>query len=335
MKNSSIIADSVFKVNLKYVQLQNKTKELFFRCLDEGRDLEYFKAKLEELWEGVNYSYIQDDLTEYEAYLHEINTKGKIVIEPSEPDGSLFALVPASVILAVNDKFQRVKTREYKNSLNSYAYKTDKQEYLKLKVESYTNQIVPYKVYRYVNGVKTDEVIGYRFVQPSTYNSMIHNTNLTRQGWNTTLKDGDSIGATMYYIPYHNFSCPHCLEHQNKPMTKEQVIDLIGYAEEAEGDILHPNCKCMLTIYNNTVIPKLPYSTEEIEEQYHIRQKVNTLTLRKEEVLTDRKIQRDLRNQDKVDKLNQKISRINEEIRNLKSALPTEELKRQVVAINR
>lgn len=326
MKNSSIIADSVFKVNLKYVRLQNKTKELFFQCLDEGRDLEYFKAKLEELWEGIDYSYIQDDLVEYETYLHEYNLKGKEVITPPTQDGSLFALVPASVILGVNDKFQRIKTREYKNSLNSYAYKNDKQEYLKLKVDKYTNQIVPYYS-------KTGEII--RYVQPSTYNSMIHNTNLTRAGWNTTLQDADSINSSLFYIPYHNFSCPHCIEHQNKIMTKQQVIDLIGYAEEGNGDILHPNCKCSLVIYNNNLTKTFPYSEAELEEQYNIRQKVNTLTLRKEELLSDIKIQKDLGNQDEVDKLNQKRNRINKEIRDLQSALPTTELKKQVVAINR
>ena len=326
MKNTSIIADSVFKVNLKYVRLQNKTKELFFKCLDEGRDLNYFKAKLEELWEGVDYSYIQDDLVEYETYLHEYNLKGKEVIVPPTQDGSLFALVPASVILAVNDKFQRIKTREYKNSLNSYAYKTDKQDYLKLKVEKYTNQIVPYYS-------KTGEII--RYVQPSTYNSMIHNTNLTRQGWNTTLNDADSINANLFYIPYHNFSCIHCIEHQNKIMTKQQVIDLIGYAEESSGDILHPNCKCTLVIYNNNLSRTFPYSEAELEEQYQIRQKVNTLTLRKEELLSDIKIQRDLGNQDEIDKLNQTRNRINREIRELQSALPTAELRKQVVAINR
>jgi len=326
MKNSSIIADSVFKVNLKYVRLQNKTKELFFKCLDEGRDLEYFKTKLEELWEGVDYSYIQDDLVEYETYLHEYNLKGKEVITPPTQDGSLFALVPASVILGVNDKFQRIKTREYKNSLNSYAYKNDKQEYLKLKVDKYTNQIVPYYS-------KTGEII--RYVQPSTYNSMIHNTNLTRAGWNTTLQDADSINASLFYIPYHNFSCPHCIEHQNKIMTKQQVIDLVGYAEEENGDILHPNCKCSLVIYNNNLKRTFPYSEAELEEQYNIRQKVNTLTLRKEELLSDIKIQKDLGNQDKADELNQKRNRINKEIRDLQSALPTTELKKQVVAINR
>ena len=242
MKNSNFIQNEVFKINLEYVRLQNKTKELFFKCLDEDRDIEYFKAKLEELWGKVDHSYYEDKLVEYEQLIHEYyNIKYN---EPIVPKYNYMTLIPIGIVLAQELRFKNDKSREYLISVNSYAYKNDKQEYLKLKVDKYTNQIVPYYS-------KTGEII--RYVQPSTYNSMIHNTNLTRAGWNTTLQDADSINASLFYIPYHNFSCPHCIEHQNKIMTKQQVIDLVGFAEEENGDILHPNCKCSLVIYNNNL----------------------------------------------------------------------------------
>lgn len=329
MKNSNFIADSVFNVNLHYVRLQNKTKELFFRCLDEERDVEYFKAELEKIWGRADYSYINDKIAEYEAIIHERNIEGREIVEevPKGEEGSLFSLVPAGIVLGVISKFMRTKEREYKVSSNSPSYKNDKQEYLKLKVEKYTNQVVPYY------SKTTGNIV--RYVQPSTYNSMIHNTNLTRAGWNTTLNDADELGVNMFYIPSHNFSCPHCADHQEIPMTKEEVIALVGDAEEMQGDILHPNCKCMLTFYEDYSQLKPMKSMGEIEEEYDIRQKTNTLTLRKEELLADIKIQKSLGNQDEVDKLNQKRNKINKEIRELKEALPTEELRKQLVAINR
>lgn len=331
MKNSSqFISDSVYKVNLNYVRLQNKSKELFFKCLDENRDLEYFKNKLEELWGSIDYTYTKEEIEEYNTMIHEQNLQGKEITEeiPKDEEGSLFTLVPISVVKDVNNKFQRVKEREYKNSLNSYAYENDKQEYLKLKVSKYNNQVVPYY------SKKTGKIV--RYVQPSTYNSMIHNTNLTRSGWNTTLNDADILGINYFWIPYHSFSCPHCLEHQNRMMSKEEVIDLIGIAEEAEGDILHPNCKCSLNMfYGASEFNKPKYSYGELDEQYQIRQKVNTLTLRKEELLADIRIQKSLGNQDEVDKLNKQRNKINKNIRKLQEALPTTELKKQVVAINR
>lgn len=323
MKNSSI-ADKVFAVNLNYVKLQNKTKELFFRCLDEDRDFEYFKAELEKIWGNVDYSYLEEQIAEYQAEIHEKNTHQE-KIEKGITKG-LFTLVPLLVIMNTDKKFQNVKLREYTISLKSYAYKSDKQEYLKLKVKKYNNQIVPYY------SQTTGEII--RYVQPSTYDAMIQNTNLTRSGWNQTLSDGDD--EQMFYIPGHSFSCPHCLEHQNKPMTRKDVEDYIGKADETSGDILHPNCKCELVFYNrNTKIKGYKYSNSELEEQYNIRQKTNTLTLRKEEILSDMRIQKSLGNQDEVDKLNQTRNRINKEIRELKEQLPTAELKKQVVAINR
>ena len=330
MKKSNYIADKVFNINLKYVKLQNKTKELFFKCLDEERDIDYFKAELEKIWGREDYSYINDEIAEYEAIIHEKNIEGKEIIRdiPKGEEGSLFTLVPAGVVLGVISKFERIKEREYKVSIESPAFKADKQEYLKMKVNRYTDDIIPYY------SSKTGKII--RMVKPSTYNSMIHNTNLTRAGWNTTLNDADMVGVSRFWIPYHSFSCEECLRHQNRLLTKEEVINLVGYAEETEGDILHPNCKCELVFYDSSTIFNRPsYSDYELEEQYNIRQKVNSLTLKKDEVLTDMRIQKRLGNEDEVDKLNQKRNKINKSIRELKEALPTEELKKQVVAINR
>lgn len=323
MKNSNI-SDRVFAVNLNYVKLQNKTKELFFRCLNEERELEYFEAELKKIWGNVDYSYLDKQIEEYQAEIHEKNTNEEKTTKGITK--GVFALVPILVIMDTDNKFQEVKKREYITSVNSYAYKSDKEEYLKLKVKKYDNQIVPYY------SKTTGELV--RYVQPSTYNSMIQNTNLTRSGWNQTLDDGDE--DQLFYIPFHSFSCPECIEHQNKKMDRDEVYKLVGEVDEIEGDILHPNCKCELVFYDRkTKFNKPKYSDSQLEEQYHIRQKTNTLTLRKEEILSDIRIQKSLGNQDEVDKLNQQRNRINKEIRELSEALPTTELQKQVVAINR
>lgn len=330
MKNSNqFINESVFNVNLKYSKLQNETKELFFKCLEEGRDLEYFINKVEKLWDTLDHKFLQDEIDEYAEIIHEYNMRGRVEIETIPKNSNiLFALVPLSVQLKQENRFVKIKEREYKSSLKSKAYEHSKEEYLKIKVKRYNNQIVPYY------SQKTGELI--RYVQLSTYESMIHNTNLTREGWNTTLNDADLVENQLFYIPFHSFSCPHCMEYQNRIYTKDEVIRLVGHAEETEGDLLHPNCKCMLTFYNNTSQFNKPnYNETELEEQYNIRQKVNTLTLKKEEIKTDIRIQKMLGNQDEVDKLNQQRNKINSQIRDLKEALPTAELQKQVVAINR
>lgn len=333
MKNSNFISESVFNVNLNYVRLQNQTKELFFKCLEENRDVEYFKAKIKEIWGNIDYSYQEEQISEYEALIHSQNVE--VIKEEKSKEKEIFLpLVPSSAVFKIDKKFVDVKIREYNTSYNSYAYHNDKQEYLKLKVKRYNNQIVPYY------SKETGEII--RYVQPSTYNSMIHNTNLTRSGWNTTLNDANRVGVEYFIIKYHPFSCPHCVAHQNIIMSKQEVIELAGVAEEMEGDILHPNCKCELRMIDSSFdldeieSPfRYNFTNEEKEEIYNIRQKTNSLTLKKEEILTDIKIQKMLGNQDEVDKLNQQRNKINKEIRKLKEALPTKELQIQVVAINR
>lgn len=332
MKNSNkYINDSVFKVNQNYTELQNKTKELFFKCLKEGKGLEYFEKKLKKIWNKADHQYYVDALNEYAEIIHENNLLMLQIEETSKKESKVvnnfFTMVSALVILKNEDKLKKYISKEYERSLKSPVYKSDKKNYLVNKVERYTDDIVPY----YSNG----KVI--REVKLSTYCSMVHNTNMTRTAWNTTLNDGDELGYVNFYIPYHPFSCMECVSHQNRVFSKEEVIDLIGDVDLRQGDILHPNCKCELLIYHPglTSMNKPIYSDEELDNQYHIRQKTNSLTLEKSRVLTDMRIQRSLGAMDEFDKLNQKRNKINAEIRKLKQELPTKSLQKQVVAINR
>ena len=332
MKNSNeYINKSVFKVNEKYTDMQNKTKELFFRCLDEGRSLEYFEKQLDKLWGNLDRSFMQKELAEYEAIIHENNMAMLQITETTPKEAkktnNFFSMVAAAVILATEKKFTNYVKRDYKRTLKSPAYEMDKQQYLKLKVKRYKDEkVVPYHV------KKTGQI---RHVSMATYNAMIHNTNMTRTAWNTTLNDADNLGYVEFYIPYHSFSCPDCVVHQGKTLTIEDVMDLVGDVEEKEGDILHPNCKCVLLIKNGRISDYSRFSDGQKEEFYHVRQKVNTLTLKKSRLLTDMKIQKKLGNMDEYDKLNQQRNKVNSQIRELKNSLPTTELKKQVVAINR
>lgn len=331
-KSNQFINQSVYNTNLKYVKLQNQTKELFFRCLDEEEDLEYFEDKLKKIWGNISHKFMDDDIEEYTEIIHEENMQGKEVVEdiPRGAIATAFALTSMAVMQKYENKMVKEKTREYKVSLNSPAYKNDKQIYLKEKVQRYNSQIVPY-----YHNTATGEV-RIRRVDLSTYVSMIHNTNMTRSAWNATLRDAMMLGQTRFWIPPHPFACSDCVAHQGYPMSEEEVAYIADTVDEKVGDVLHPNCKCTLEIYyDDTVIPEQEYSPEELDEQYHIRQKVNSLTLKKERLQTDINIQKRLGNMDEVDKLNQQRNKINSQIREQKDRLPTESLQKQVVAINR
>ena len=317
MKNSSFIAISVFALNMYYTKKQNKSKEKFFEYLDKGISPEEFEQELIKVWGKDNSKYIKEEITKFREQVHQENTNSKLDLSKV----TLAGLGVTSIINETNKSFLEKKVKEYTLRFNSPLLKSDKQEYLKKLVPKYTNDTKGY----YSEGKLV------RNVKPSTYNSMVYNTTLTRNGWIQTLNDGEE--DQLFYIPAHNFCCPICASYQGRIFTREEAIETLGEADEVEGDILHPNCKCVLTFYQNQPTPRL--NMAQVEEEYNIRQKVNGLTLKKEELLTDIRIQKGLGNQDQVDKLNQQRNKINSQIRELKNKLDSEEKQKQVTAIYR
>ena len=322
MKNSSIF-ESVFKVNKKYAKQQNKTKELFFKCLEEGRSVEYFKTELEAIWGKDDTSYLEEEIIEYEAYLHELHTGKKL----DKSEATVIGIAALGGILATNKLFQRVKEKEYQTRIKSYAYEKNKDEYLKKLVPKYTSDVKPYRD-------KEGRVI--RFVKPSTYNSMVYNTTLTRNGWVQTLNDGSDMDIRFYYIPNHPFSCLHCIDHQEVAMTRDECLNLLGTADEGASEILHPNCKCEIAFFDDTTQLKT-IDRNQAEDEYHIREQVLSLQLKKEEIKSDLRIYKSINekwqnSQAEVDKTKAKLEKVNNSIKELQNKLPTEALQKQVIA---
>lgn len=317
MKNSSFISDSVFKLSLYYTQKQNKTKQLFFKCLDHNKSEEYFRKELKKIW-GEETEYIEEQITIFREELHKEHTSTKLGTITIAGLG-----ITKQLIDKTNKQFIDKKIKEYSVRVNSPLLKNDKQDYLKKLVPKYTNDTKGY----YSNGKLV------RNVSPRTYNSMVYNTTLTRNGWIQTLNDGKDLDQEYYYIPAHNFSCPHCAEHQEIPMTREECLNILGTSDDGATELLHPNCKCVLAFYEGQSLKQI--NLGQVEKEYHIRQKVNSLTLSKSEVLSDIKIQKSLGNQDSVDKLNACRNQINREIREQKSKLDTREKQIQVESIKR
>ena len=247
MKNSSFIAESVFEMNLYYTRKQNQSKELFFKCLNENKSEEYFKEELEKIWGKDSQDYIESQITIFREQIHKQNTGLKL---------GAITLVGLGVIKLINDtnkQFIKKKIKEFSIRSNSPLMETDKQDYLKKLVPIYTNDTVPY----FSNGKKI------RDVKPSTYNSMSYNTTLTKNGWVQTLNDGKELNQLLFYIPYHNFSCPHCMMYQEKIMTYDEAKRYLNDTSEGATEILHPNCKCTLTFYNNNRLREIDYGKGE------------------------------------------------------------------------
>ena len=338
-KSSEEISKSVYLTNVYYTNKQNKTKELYFRCLDEGKSYEYFEQELSKIWDDINHKFMDKQILDLQKIVNKQNIDEAINLGRLDEkyreteywviDEEYFKLTPESDFRAFEQRFKNNVLNNYKQAQESLKY-TDKGMYLEKKIDTYNksvNQVVSY--FNKQGGIV-------RKVQLSTYLSMIHNVDLTRSGWNQTIADSKILRNERYVIPYHPFSCIECASWQNRILTKEMVENIIGIeAIEQQGDILHPNCKCTLSIFWDIGQMSRPsYTPGQIDEQYSIRQKVNSLTLEKSNLRTDMRIANSLGNEGKVDSLKQKISVINRNIRELRKQLP-KELQKQVTAIKR
>lgn len=339
-KSSEHIAESVFLTNVFYSNKQNKTKILYFRCLEEGKSYEYFEEELNKIWDNINHSFMGRQIDKLQKIVNTQNIMeainlGRLDDKYKETeywviDDEYFKLTPESDFREFEQKFKRNVLNNYKRAETSLKY-ADKEEYLSKKVDSYNKNVN--QVVSYFNN--SGAIV--RKVQLSTYLSMVQNVNLTRSGWNQTMSDSSRLGREVFIIPYHPFSCSYCVLYQNRPLTKTEVESIIGIeAYEQVGDILHPNCKCTLSIFwDYKQIQHQDYTPMEKERMYDVRQKVNSLTLEKSNLRTDLKIANILGDVAKQDTIKGKISVINSNIRELKKTLPTEALKKQVVAIKR
>ncbi len=341
MKSSSeLIAEQVFSVNAFYTRKQNMTKELFFKCLKEKKGLKYFETKLSKIWDDVDHKFMDRQIAKLKELVHSNNVEealniGRLKKEFEETmdwviDDEYFRLTPEEEFTKFEQKYKKNVDKQFKSSQKAIN-NMDEEEYLSKKIDTYNKNINQIVTYFAKDGSPL------RQVQLSSYLSMIHNTNLTRAGWNQTIGDSEFLDKTSFIIPYHSFSCPHCLQFQNRVLTARQVENIIGVdAREQTGDILHPNCKCTLSIYwDSSQISSQQYTKEEAEEFYKLRQKVNTLTLEKSNLRTDMKIYKNLGDEASADKCRQRINAINRTIRDIKKDLPTDELKTQITAIYR
>lgn len=340
MKSSSeLISKQVFSVNAFYTKKQNETKILFFKCLKEKKSEEYFSKEVSKIWDGVDHKFMDKQLLKLKELVHSNNVEEALNIgrlkkkyDPTMDwiiEDEYFRLTPESEFQRFEQRFKNNAEKIYNRSYGSMDSQGD--TYIDDRMKTYNkdvNQVVSYFD-------KAGRVV--RQVQLSSYLSMIHNTNLTRAGWNQTIGDSAFLERTSFIIPYHSFSCPHCLAYQNRILSLDEVMEKIGdTAIDSQGDLLHPNCKCTLSIYwDSSQKQTARYTEEESKELYKLRQKVNTLTLEKSNLRTDMKIYKDLGDEASADKCRQRINAINRTIRDIKKDLPTDELKKQITAIYR
>lgn len=328
---SNDIKDQVYKSKKETSKFQNKAKVAFFGALAAGVTYLVFKDEIDGLYAEYKnkitnihkkgYEEVQEQTKELEVdkYTSEEETPLKRCLNELLEYFSLDTKTKTE-----DDLFIRVIANYYKSSLNTLnSGKVDKFIYLTKKVKDYD------KIEKVVAYYDKDGNIRAYF-DLSSYDSMVYNTNLQRLGVQEMLKDAIRRNYDIVYIEPHPYSCDKCMDYQGTfiSLTGENVGQIFnGYLiteslESAiEGGLLHPNCTHVPRKAYYSDLPSKEYSGAEWNEKYDNRQKKQSLELKKERLLSDKKIYKELGNYTEVDKINQKIKVLNQSINDLEKQM--------------
>lgn len=334
------IEDKVWESTIKYNRMINITKEKFFENLYKETPLDEYTKGITELW-NIDHTYmdesikelqkmvIQKDFYDAEMYGNKKITERSIKLENKwrefvPKDRELYTLTPERDFRTLEQRYVNRHVKLYKNLLKRYKDIKDRGKVLADYLQTYEkmDKTIPYFSH------KTGDII--RYVDINTYENMLYNVNLTRSAWNRAIYDAKLLGNHLWYLPAHSYACPSCMVYQgyvytdHDPTPRENNI-LMKYGklgcyfkEDAIEDKLntgvgigHPNCKHVWTSYwSEEQIQDNKYDSGEWEEKYKNKQKIQSLDLEKSRLLADRRIYKNLGQQDLVDKTTEKIKRI-------------------------
>lgn len=297
----------------KYDKKLNKTELTYFRNLLEEKNpqemLEYLNKEY-----TIDHTYMIKAIDEIKQL---IKKKDKIKTFEAIRD-----IIPNLLEINPIEDFKRSELDYAQRVLNKYTQdladiktQKDKTQYLTTKIKTYTRNVEQYIPYFHNGFVWSMQNL-------ATYNSMLYNVNLTRTAWNQSYKDSILLENDKFIINTHPFACPHCLQHQGKIYTRQELEDIIGIAvEDGAKEILHPNCKCTLSIYWDKT--QLERQNKTTEEDYRLDQKAKSLQRQINKRRTEKQAFEDIGNEEMADERRKQLSRMYEELRVIKKQMET------------
>ena len=324
------IEDKVWNSLEKYTRMELTTKEKFFDSLYKQVPLEEYTKGIYELWGNVDHSdmtqaikelqrmVIQRDFKGAEMYGNKNITTRSIKLENAWRNYQLtkqnmYELNPERDLKKMEQRYMNRHIKLYKNTLKRISNSTDLERDLTNIMKTYdkVDKQIPYFSH------STGDIV--RYVDVSTYNSMLYNVNLTRSAWNRAFYDAMLLDNHLWYLPAHPFACPACAYCQGKVYTDLPGDSRYPQMEWAlEEGVGHPNCKHVWVSYwGQDQLQDETYNSREWDEKYEAKQKIQSLDLQKARLLTDRRIYKELGQQDLVDKTTAKIKNLRSKAKEL------------------
>lgn len=326
------IGNQVWDSLEKYTRMELKTKEKFFEELNKKTPVSEYKKGITELWdidhsdmtraiEQLKKMVIQRDFKDAEMYGDKELTIRSIKLQNTWQefklmDKELYKLHPERDFKDIEQRFVNRHIKLYKNTLKRYKDSLDISQDLVEFMKTYDklDKTIPYFSHT------TGKII--RYVDVSTYNSMLYNVNLTKSAWNRAIYDAKLLGNHLWYLPAHPFACPDCAMYQGRVYADKNGYGYPLKQEAIDGGVGHPNCKHVWVSYWGTEqIQKEKYNSSEWEEKYKNKQKIQSIDLQKSRLLADRRIYKNLGNQDLVDKTSSKIKTLRKKKKELEALI--------------
>lgn len=295
----------------KYDKKLNKTEITYFRNLLEEKSsqemLEYLKKEY-----TIDHTYMIKTIDEIKQI---IMKKDKI-----KTLDLLRQVIPNLLEINPIEDFKRSELDYSQRVLNKYIEdladikkQKDKTEFLTTKIKHYSRNVEQYIPYFHNGFVWSMQNL-------ATYNSMLYNVNLTRTAWNQSYKDSILLENDKFIINTHPFACPHCLRHQGKIYTREELEEITGIAvEDGAKEILHPNCKCTLSIYWDK--SQLERQNKTTEEDYRLDQKAKSLQRQINKRRTEKIAFQEIGNEAMADERRKELTRMYAELRGIKEQM--------------
>ena len=338
---SIFIEDRVWQSTIKYNRMINVTKEKFFESLYNDIPLDEYVKEITNLW-NIDHTYMDDTIEElgkmviqkdfYNAqmYGNKKLTTRSIKLENywrefNMTDEEFYQLNPERDFRLLEQRYVQRHIKLYEQIKERFKDSKDLGKDLAKFLPQYEklDKTIPYFSHT------TDEII--RYVDIGTYLNMLYNVNLTRSAWNRAIYDAKLLGNNLWYLPAHPYACPHCMTYQgyvytNHTPTPREANILMQYGlpgswykgQAIMGGVGHPNCKHVWASYwSKEQIQDEKFDSAEWEERYKNKQKLQSLDLEKSRLLANRRVYKELGQQDLYDRATERIKRIRDKKKQL------------------
>ena len=309
MDAKNFIDAEVLYVVQKYEEKLNRTeREYILGLLNKKTPKEMYDYLIKEY--TIDHSYMTKTIEELKKIV--AKNDGVTTLEQQRRQPDLLQINPIDKFTEMEQEFGQNVMDRYIQDYVEIGNQDDIEQYLSTKIKNYEKNVDQYIPY-FHNGIV------WNMQNLATYNSMLYNVNLTRTAWNQSYKDSLVLDNDKFIINSHPFSCPHCIEHQNKIMTREEIRELVGISVDGSStEILHPNCKCTLSLYWDDSQLKQEKTTKE---DYELDQKEKSL----ERIIRRKRTEKDLYeavgNNVMADKRRKQIARMLKEKKDIQQRL--------------